>query len=276
MKDENKIKSLTEMFPLDKEASSTARKLLRLKSVKANLLSKLNPTAKDMHTHKYVSDAINAIKHGKESGTGAKIMNDPSKMLKKVHRAMGTSGDATGRTASTVRGYGAKQWMEHASSGRKFKNSSKETASLIGSAGKGKKSVLAKNTKGSAEKIRGGAGGKNHNIPQNLSDLLKGHTKTAATDAEIAAEVEEHSTPAGGAKHRAKEGLAIGALGGALYGAAKGGSRGKRIARGLWHAIPGSLATGAVMGATTFAKKTLLPDTDNDKRIAFEKKVLER
>jgi hypothetical protein len=106
--------------------------------------------------------------------------------------------------------------------------------------------------------------------------------KTASDEevrGQIANDVERDSTPEGGAKHRGTQGAIVGGLAGFIHGATKKSPiKGKRsrLLRGAWHGTAGAVWGGGAMGAATYAKKKLVPDTAEDKQREFERRLEKR
>ena len=106
--------------------------------------------------------------------------------------------------------------------------------------------------------------------------------KVASTEnirGQLANEVERESTPEGGAIHRGAQGAAIGGLAGFMHGVTKKSKiKGKkaRLIRGAWHGTAGAVWGGGAAGGSAYAKKTISPDTEADKRRAYEKKLEKR
>jgi len=106
--------------------------------------------------------------------------------------------------------------------------------------------------------------------------------KTAASEevrGQIANDVERDSTPEGGAKYRGTQGAIVGGLAGFMHGVSKKSPiKGKKakIVRGLWHGTSGAVWAGGAAGATTYAKKKLMPDSAEDKQKEFESRLEKR
>lgn len=113
----------------------------------------------------------------------------------------------------------------------------------------------------------------------------KHNDKTASAEdddkirGEVADSVERDSTPKGGAIHRGIEGASIGGIAGLIYGAAKKGrisGKSAKLVRSLWHGTSGAAWGGAGAGGITYAKKSLFPDTEEDKQKEYNKRLEKR
>jgi hypothetical protein len=95
---------------------------------------------------------------------------------------------------------------------------------------------------------------------------------------QIANEVERESTPRGGAIHRGTQGAAIGGLAGAMHSLSKNkaGSGKMKALRAAWHGTAGATWGGSAAAGVTYAKKKILPDSQEDKQRAFERKLEKR
>jgi hypothetical protein len=268
------IKTMSEMFPIDKEASRSKQGA----KVLEGLLSKFKKggsNQKAMEQFSYLSRDASAVERGAVAGKGVHMMNRPGKVLDKSNMKFPSSAQKD-RAKSVVAQHGLNEWAGNAKAGSAFKKVREEALSNM------MKKVPAKaNKKAFFSKAKGAT------TPTSATSRFKNHAIDAATRRalvktanlfKVAQEVDqgeidrinELGTASGNAKDKGIKGALMGAMGGAAYGISRGKTPKSQIPLALWHAIPGAVVGGTLGTAAGYVGRKISPLSDREKMKMYD------
>jgi hypothetical protein len=259
------IKTMSEMFPLDKEASRSRQGA----KVLAGLLSKFKNGGageKAMGQFRYLSHNASAVERGAAAGKGVHMMNRPGKVLDKSKMKFLSKGQRD-RAESVVAQHGLEKWTGNTEAGRAFKKVREQELDTMRSkvpAKANRKAFFSKGTPAAKGPIRI----KNHYINQNTRVALR---KTAEEiDQNVVDRINALSTPEGNARDKAFKGALMGALSGVALGLAHGQRLTAQIPLALGAAVPGAMIGGGIGGAVGYVGRVLTPLTAREKMRLYD------